>query len=69
MPLPKRRFSHTRTKIRRGGQKKNIVKNLSCLVRDDVTKIFHMPHRAYKDGNAVYYRGKIIYEGCKKNIG
>ena len=69
MALPKRRFSHTRTKMRRGGQKKKIVEWIVSLVRDDITKSYHLPHRGYIYGNALYYNGKLICENFKKNIG
>ncbi len=56
MPNPKRRFSKTRTASRRS-TKKAAVPTLSV---DPATGETHLRHRAYKVGDDLMYRGKVV---------
>ncbi|HEY0977384.1 MAG TPA: 50S ribosomal protein L32 [Flavobacteriales bacterium] len=56
MPNPKRRFSKTRTASRRS-TKKAAVPTVSI---DPATGETHLRHRAYKVGDDLMYRGKVV---------
>ena len=56
MPNPKRRFSKTRTMKRRTHQKAAVP----TLSTDPTTGETHLRHRAYKVGDDLYYRGKLV---------
>lgn len=56
MPNPKRRFSKTRTASRRSTKKAAVA----TLSKDPNTGETHRRHRAYKVGDDLYYRGKLV---------
>ncbi len=59
MPNPKHRFSKTRT-MKRRSTKKAAVPTVST---DPNTGESHLRHRAYKVGDDLYYRGKLVVSG------
>ncbi|MFT3884350.1 MAG: 50S ribosomal protein L32 [Flavobacteriales bacterium] len=56
MPNPKRRFSKTRTASRRSTKKADVP----TLTIDPTTGETHQRHRAYKVGDDLMYRGKVV---------
>lgn len=59
MPNPKRRFSKTRTMKRRTHQRASTP----TVSKDPNTGEMHLRHRAYKVGEDLYYRGKVVVSG------
>lgn len=57
MPNPKRRFSKTRTASRRSTK----VASVPTLSVDPATGETHLRHRAYKVGDDLMYRGKVLH--------
>lgn len=56
MPNPKRRFSKTRTAKRRTHQGAGVPTLSTCSTTGET----HMRHRAYKVGDDLMYRGKVL---------
>lgn len=56
MPNPKRRFSKTRTAKRRTHQAAGTPTLSTCSTTGET----HMRHRAYKVGDDLMYRGKVV---------
>lgn len=58
MPNPKRRFSKTRTASRRS-TKKAAAPTLSI---DSTTGATHLRHRAHKEGDKLFYKGRVVVD-------
>ncbi len=56
MPNPKRRFSKTRTAKRRTHQHAGTATLSTCSTTGET----HQRHRAYKVGDDLMYRGKVV---------
>lgn len=56
MPNPKRRFSKTRTAKRRTHQAAGTATLSTCSTTGET----HLRHRAYKVGDDLMYRGKVV---------
>lgn len=56
MPHPKRKFSKTRTAKRRTHQNAPEVTLSTCSTTGEM----HVRHRAYKVGDDLMYRGKVL---------
>jgi large subunit ribosomal protein L32 len=58
MPNPKRRFSKTRTASRRSTYKAAAP----TLSVDSETGATHLRHRAHKEGDKLFYRGRVVVD-------
>ncbi|MEO7081812.1 MAG: 50S ribosomal protein L32 [Flavobacteriales bacterium] len=56
MPNPKRRHSKTRTAKRRTHQSAALATLSTCSTTGEI----HLRHRAYKVGDDLMYRGKVV---------
>jgi large subunit ribosomal protein L32 len=59
MPNPKRRHSKTRTMKRRTHQ----GAGTPTVSKDPNTGETHLRHRAYKVGDDLYYKGRVVVSG------
>ncbi len=62
MPNPRTRHSKRRKRARRTHYKAEAPTLTSCKTTGEV----HMPHRAYKHEGNLYYNGRLLLEGKKK---
>jgi len=58
MPNPKRKFSKTRTALRRGQIKLTPVQLAVCQSTNEI----HQRHRAYWVEGKMYYNGKVVID-------